>query len=362
MYRTIKILKWAGIGIAGLLALCLIILAVMYFYWCGLSARPYDGPDGKPLANSVSIMEKIELGGLEQTIYIRGRDISKPVILFLDGGPGTPESMAVKHFNGDLEKDYIVANWDQRGAGKSFSPFLSKEQLAPANFVADAVELSEYLRKRFNKEKIYLVGHSWGTIIGVYTVRKRPDLFYAYIGIGQMVNLHDNERISYAFTLDQARKRGDVKAIKDLEEIKDYYEIAKWNYFDQIKQRGYLVKFGGVIYGRDSYDILYKIDLKDEHSLFDMVPFLLGSLKTVTDIWSDLFTTVKFDVTDTEFKIPMYFFTGSHDYNVPFELTEKYYKTIKAPKKGLVWFDKSAHMPNFEEPEKFMDELRKVFR
>jgi pimeloyl-ACP methyl ester carboxylesterase len=357
-----KVLKWFGISFGGIVLLIIIIVSGMYVHWKNLSAKPFVGKDGKVIPGSVSVMEEIYLGGIKQTIYIRGMDRTKPVILFLHGGPGSPESMAVKYFNGPLEKQFIVVNWDQRGSGKSYSPFIPEETMNPQQFVSDAVDLSEYLKKRFKKEKIYLVGHSWGSLLGIYTIRKRPDLFYAYIGIGQVVNFMENEKLSYEFTLDQARKKRDTAALEELAGISGYYLPENFRFLKLMKQRKYLTKYGGAIYGSDNYDLLFKIDLKDEYSLFDIITFLLGSYKSLSAMWPGLLASTNLEKTDLEFQIPVYFFTGAHDYNVPFELTEKYYKEIKAPKKGIVWFDKSAHMPNFEEPEKFMTELTKVFK
>lgn len=357
-----KIFKWLGISVGGIIILLLLSLGVLYIHWRTLTARPILGPDGKTVPGSVSVMEQLSLGGVKQTIYIRGMDRTRPVVLFLHGGPGSPESMMVKHFNGDLEKHYIVVNWDQRGAGRSYSPFISSESMNPGQFVSDAIELTEHLRKRFSKEKIYLVGHSWGSILGVYTIRKRPDLYYAYIGIGQVVNLIENERLSYAYVLDQARRRGDVNAVKELEGIRDYYLPSKYSIWKIFKQRSYLAKYGGVFHGRDNYSLLFEADTKGEYSLFDLLPFFLGGYKSISEMWPELMHTVKLEKTDTIFNIPVYFFTGAHDYNVPFELTEKYFRAVKAPRKGLVWFNRSAHMAGFEEPEKFNTELMKVFR
>ena len=357
-----KILKWLGISIGGLLLILLLVFCGMYIHWKTLTAQPITGNDGKIINGSISVMEEITLGGVKQTIYIRGYDETKPVILFLHGGPGSPESIMVKHYNAPLEKNFIVVNWDQRGCGKSYSPFIPDSTMNAKQFVSDTIELTEYLRKRFNQEKIYLVGHSWGSVLGVYAIRKHPEMYRAYIGVGQVVNLSENERLSYKFTLDEAKRRGDTDALKKLESINEYYIISKYKLSKLMKQRDILVKYGGALYGRYNYDLLFKVELKGEYSIFDMVTFLLGSYKSISQMWPELMQNVKLEKTDTEFKIPVYFFTGAHDYNVPFELTEKYYNIIKAPRKGIVWFDKSAHMPNFEEPDRFMSELNKVFR
>lgn len=357
-----KFFKWSGIIVGAFFALLLAVLAVMYLHWRTLAAQPLVGADGKPLPGSVSEMRSLALGGVAQTIYLKGVDQTKPVVLFLHGGPGSPEAMAIMHYNAALQKDYVVVNWDQRGAGKSYSPFIAKESMTVRQLMADTIELSEYLRKRFKKEKIYLVGHSWGSLLGVLTIRERPDLFHAYIGVGQVVDLVENERLSYAWVLGEAHKRGDAKAVADLASIKDYFLPENYALTKLMTQRQYLMKYGGVLHGRDDYALLYSYDTGSEFSWFDLLPYGLGSITSLTALWPQLLRAESLEKTAVDFALPVYLFTGAHDYNVPFELTRRYYDRIRAPKKEMVWFNQSGHMPNFEEPERFMRELRARFR
>ncbi len=122
---------------------------------------PFTDNAGNIIKNSIASIEEVELGGYKQTILIRGKSLDNPILLFLHGGPGSPELPLVRHFNSILEDHYIVVNWDQRGAGKSFSPFLGKDSLKVENFLNDTHQLINILRKRFHKDKVYLVGHSW---------------------------------------------------------------------------------------------------------------------------------------------------------------------------------------------------------
>ena len=146
--------------------------------------------------DSITSLEKITLGGIKQTILIRGHDTKSPILLFLHGGPGFPEMDIAYKFQRKLEEHFIVVNWDQRGAGKSFSKKIPRESMTIEQFISDAHELIRFLRERFDKEKIYLVGHSWGTTLGLLLTQRYPELFFAYVGIGQVVNALESEQIS----------------------------------------------------------------------------------------------------------------------------------------------------------------------
>jgi pimeloyl-ACP methyl ester carboxylesterase len=307
---------------------------------------------------SIASMEKVRLGGVEQWILIRGNDRSNPVLLFVHGGPGSAE-MPVEHaYGGELEKHFVVVHWDQRGAGKSFHTDIPKGSMKVGQFVSDAQELVEVLRKRFSAPKIYLLGHSWGSLLGILTVSKIPDHFYAYIGMGQVVDMERNESISYQFVIDEARKHKDQTAIRDLESIgpPPYKNIAGLGV-----ERKYLNKFGGVAYNPKKALNMYKLALQSsEYTPIDYLRYFYGALFSIENMWDEVLTYNLFKQVP-RINAPVYFFEGRHDYNTPWPLVEEYYKFLDAPKgKTLVWFDDSAHSPMFEEPDKFNREMLRV--
>jgi pimeloyl-ACP methyl ester carboxylesterase len=163
--------------------------------------------------------ERLMIGGIPQWISLRSDNIKNPIILFLHGGPGTAQISFSRKSQKQLEDCFLVVNWDQRGAGRSYSPSLRKEDMKIERFIADTEELIEYLLKRFGQARVYLVWSSWGTILGAYLSARRPDLIWAYIGIGQIVDMQRGELISYQFTLDEARRLTHKKAIQQLEKI-----------------------------------------------------------------------------------------------------------------------------------------------
>jgi pimeloyl-ACP methyl ester carboxylesterase len=172
-----------------------------------------------PAPPGVESLEKVALGGVGQWLLIRGVDRSNPVLLHLHGGPGSADISIARFFDAGLIEHFTVVHWDQRGAGKSFDPDIPPESMRREQFVLDTRDLASMLRERFGVAKIYLVGHSWGSEIGALAASRYPELFHAYVGVGQVVEKVEQERISYRFALDKAREAGNPRAIRELEEI-----------------------------------------------------------------------------------------------------------------------------------------------
>lgn len=306
---------------------------------------------GEVIPTSIASLEQITLGGLKQWILIRSHNVDNPLLLFLHGGPGSAEMCFSHKFERKLEEHYLFVNWDQRGAGKSFSKKIPKESMNIEQFISDAHELILHLMKRFKKEKIVLVGHSWGSMLSVLLLQRYPELFSAYVGIGQATNVTDNEKISHQFTLQEAKKRGNKKAVKQLLELQPPY----FSDFKQLNtQRKWLNKFGGALYNQTSIWPLIKFLFRaPEYTIRDCFKFLQGTVFSLKSLWELIIQEIDLTKDALKFSVPVYFILGKYDYNTPFELVEEYFKKIQAPKKELIWFEKSAHSPNFEEPEKF---------
>ena len=193
----------------------------------------------------IDSIESIKIGGIEQWISLRANDITNPIILFLHGGPGTAQISFSRKSQSKLEKDFLVVNWDQRGAGKSYMHSIRKDDMKIENFVFDAIELVEALLQRFRQKRVFLVGHSWGSIIGAKLLFKRPDLVWAYIGVGQVVDMKRGEELSYRFTFDEAKRQNNLKAISELQRAgQPPYENLKYAGI----QRKWLSKFHGATF------------------------------------------------------------------------------------------------------------------
>ena len=169
----------------------------------------------------LNALAHVPLGGIEQAIFVQGAKESNPVLLFLHGGPGVPiiPFMRDVDVHAKLQKHFVMVYWDQRGAGYSYHAGIPVESMNIAQFLADTHELVEILRTRFHTSKIYLAGHSWGSLLGVLTVARHPELFYAYVGIGQAVDLQENEQASYQFAIDAAAKADNRRALQQLTAI-----------------------------------------------------------------------------------------------------------------------------------------------
>lgn len=303
------------------------------------------------IQESIASLERIELGGLKQYILIRGHNKNNPILLFLHGGPGSTEMPLAHAFQTNLEEYFTIVHWDQRGAGKSFRINIPKSSLTFEQYEKDTLELIIYLRERFKQEKIILVGHSWGSALGIVLVHKYPEYLFSYVGIGQVVDMAEGERISYKFVLDTAKKQENKKAIKQLEKIKNK-EI--WDLSYTQVQRKWLTKFGGWHHNATKSWILLKYCFNSpEYNLLDAIRFFVGALVSLSKMWKPLLKETSFMDRIKEVKIPVFFIAGRYDYNTPSELVVKFYQQLKAPQKELVWFEESAHSPNYEEKDKF---------
>ena len=246
-----------------------------------------------------------------------------------------------------------MALWDQRGAGKSYSPFLDDKTMTIDQFLSDAHELMQYLMKRFHKQRIFLVGHSWGSFLGLELARRYPHELYAYVGIGQEISVSDAERLSMRFTLEQAEAAHNEQALAELRRIGEYPSLKRGWLSDVFTQRRWLGEFGGVMYGKRGMESLFSIQRPPEFSLFEFAPLALGSRSSLKALWPQVLKAGDLRATAAKLEVPTFFVIGKHDYNAPFELAREYFDKLEAPKKEWGWFESSAHMPNFEEPAKF---------
>lgn len=305
---------------------------------------------------TIDSIEKVRIGGIDQWISLRSQDTRNPLLLFLHGGPGTAQISFSRKSQRQLEKDYLVVNWDQRGAGRSYQRKLAKADMTISRFVADCEEVAEYLLERFGQKRLFLVGQSWGSVVGIRVAAKRPELLWSYIGIGQVVDMKRGEEISYSFTLDEARRRNNQKAIHQLEAIGlPPYKRMK----DAGVQRNWLSKFNGATFkGSFIGKILANMSLQDLR-IGDAARFVQGTIFSLTCLEDEL-AAVNIAREISELKVPVYFCAGRRDYQVPFELVVEYCEKLTSPTKQIVWFEQSAHLPNFEEPAAFCEFLAQV--
>ncbi len=305
--------------------------------------------------NGLAHLQRVPINDTRQWILIRSEDVANPVVLFVHGGPGTSMLTLLRRNTRPLEKHFTVVNWDQRRAGKSFAAGSDPARMNMAQFVDDIIDLSSYLARRFAKRKILLVGHSWGSAIGMLAVARRPDLFSAYVGIGQFSNAAEGEGLSYAWTLEQAQRSLDSAAVKKLTEIgPPPYTGSNWR-AKFMTERRLLGRYGGEYHGSRSgaFGVVFRnVIFSREYTLRDRINVFRGIFQSVQALFPELYQLDLF-ATVPEVQVPVYFCLGRHDYEVPAVLSARYFEALRAPRKELVWFEDSAHLPNTEEREKF---------
>jgi pimeloyl-ACP methyl ester carboxylesterase len=315
--------------------------------------------------NGVEALTAVPVNGTMQWISVRGRDRRNPVLLILHGGPGSPTMPTDYTFQGPWEDYFTVVEWDQRGAGKTYTsndPKVVAPTMSPDQLTRDAEEVVSYLQKTYAKRKIFLMGHSWGTVLGVRLAQAHPDWFYAYIGVGQVVNMRESEHIGYEFAMVQAKNHYNNEAVKQLVALAPYPgDVGGLTIARTGTQRKWLMYYGGLTYGRT--DFRYDAnawELSPDYTQNDLDAFESGSLFSLEHLLPAL-EAVDFDAVTT-FKCPVFLFEGRHDYATSHELAARWFEKIRAPKKELVWFENSAHMVMQEEPGKFMFRLVKDVR
>ena len=335
----------------------LVLLAVVVVLLFARFLLPAGTPRiraGADRSRAIAVLEKVRLGGSDQWVLERSEDTGNPIILFLHGGPGTSQLTMNRRDTKDLEKAFIVVNWDQRGAGKSYSSISDTAGMRIDRFVEDTKELTLYLLKKFRKEKIVLVGHSWGSVISALAASRYPELYFCYIGIGQMSDMAESERASYDWTLNQARERNDRSAISKLERMGSPPYPGDWQ-SSVLTQRMLLGRFGGEVHGSRSgafWMVLRNIFFSSEYTLIDRINVFRGIMGSMRLLWPELSRVNLFDAVP-ELKIPVFLVEGRFDHEVPSEIAQKYFEALRAPSKELIWFENSAHLPNAEERDKF---------
>jgi pimeloyl-ACP methyl ester carboxylesterase len=337
--------------------IALAVLIVLLFLMPARTPRIAIPPasDGR---DSIASLEKVMIGGAEQWILTRSNDTRNPVLLYVHGGPGTSQLAQNRKNTLSLENHFTVVNWDQRGAGKSYGAMKDRNSMHMDQVVDDAIELSELLAKRFGKKKIAIAGHSWGSAIGVLAVAKRPGLFNAYIGIGQVADVMESEKISYEWTLEQAGKAGDIASVKKLTDYGAPPYSGDW-VTKFMTQRRILGKYGGEFYGSKIGafgSVIRDLVFSTEYTVIDRINFFRGILGSVRLMMPELMA-VDLRSQVPQLDVPVWFMLGRHDYEAPFKVAEEYFSALIAPSKTLCWFENSSHMPNTEERELFNEIL-----
>ena len=357
MKKVIKIISY----VFGTIFILLLTLFLFLIIKSPGKARPFLNSKGVTETGSIAVIERVPVNGLDQGLIIRGRDTTKPVLLYLHGGPGSPEFPFVRQFNSKIEDLFVVCYWDQRGSGLSYSKDVPPGSMTLSQFVEDAAEVSRYLIRKFNREKIYLMGHSWGTLLGSFTINKYPELYYAFISVGQVAQQERSEIISYNFVMAKAVESGDKKAIVALKSIgPPPYSNPDLALSNLMIERRYVTKYGGAVKKGNFYMAAIKALINcSEYTFKEKINYIKGMKFTLKYFWGTVMDANLFLDIPTQ-KIPVYIMQGTSDYQTAYVVAKEYFDSLKAPVKEFFPFDNSAHSPIIEEPLKFEEILKRI--
>lgn len=305
-----------------------------------------------PTPNGIESLEQIELNDSKQWLLIRGHDQANPVLLFLHGGPGSTELPAARYFGLELEKHVTVVHWDQRASGKSRNSDPNLNDLSISTYLHDAIALTHHLRERFQQEKIFLLGHSWGSMLGIQLILNHPELFKAYVGLGQSVDISRAEEYSHKWVCQQASREGNEKALAQLNQISPPYGVDVSEVF---VQRKWLNHYGGSI-EQDAAGVTKMYLTSPEYSLSDVLRLQSSADRLLKHLWHEMIE-IDLIAEASVVDVPVFFFAGCNDHHTPSSLVQEYFDNLMAPSKKLFWFENSGHAPNFAEPERFQQIL-----
>ncbi|WP_426662845.1 alpha/beta fold hydrolase [Rhodanobacter aciditrophus] len=318
-------------------------------------ARQFQGSD------AVRDDRFVRIGGIEQWISVRGRHRDAPILLFLHGGPGFTTIPNSYLYTAEWQEYFTVVQWDQRGAGKTFgrNPDLPASSLSIERMLKDAEEVAAYVRKTYGRRKIVLVGHSWGSILGLMLAQRHPDWFYAYVGFGQATDAHESEAMGYRATLAAATAAHDVEAIRELKAIAPFPDpsdpMADLAHLGT--ERKWLARYGGAVW-RNSEAALDRAGLlSPDYTAADWAGRGKGLDYSLGALWPEI-TRVNL-ATIKRIDCPVILFEGRHDLNVNAQLADRWLRQLQAPVKKLIWFEDSAHMVFEEEPGKTLVTLQR---
>lgn len=327
------------IKLIGVITILLLIVALIFPTWTSQIK-------GK---NSISTLEQVELNGSGHEIMIRGKDKNNPVIIFVHGGPGTSEIPYAQKYQNLLEENFTVVNYDQRASGKSYHFFEDYSNLTSELLVVDLLALTDYVSKRLGKEKVILVGHSYGTYIGMQAANKAPEKYESYVGIGQMSDTVESEMDSLNYVIERAQNARNTDEVSYLNGLTEKIKNG-----DTYTPRNYVAKYGGtsrLIENPDGDNI--GMLLSNEYNLLDVIRYNVGLSHSQTVLLEkDLKNPLPNKV--TKMKLPLYFLMGKYDYNTSLHAAKTYFNTIEAEKKNLLLLKNPRIIRNLKRKKNFM--------
>jgi pimeloyl-ACP methyl ester carboxylesterase len=321
--------------------------------------KPFVDENGHPLAGSIAEKVFVPINGVEQGMVLKSKDDTHPVLLYLHGG--MPDYFLTQRYPTGLEDAFTVVWWEQRGSGLSYRPDIPPETMTVEQFIADTLEVTKYVRQRFSQDKIYLMGHSGGTFIGIQAAAQAPEFYHAYIGVAQISNQLTSERLAYDYMLKQFKEQGNRAMVRKLEAAPVTMTGGTPHAYLAVRDKA-MHRLGlGTTHDMKSVGtgIFLRSLTCPEYTLAEKLHLWRGKFHAgVGYLWETMLAT---DLTRQvpELELPVYFLHGVYDYTCSYPLAKSYYEQLKAPVKGFYTFEQSAHSPMFEEPEKTLHILQR---
>lgn len=349
--------------VLGIVLLIMLAILIRFITTSKNNIKPFVDEQGNVLEGSIAEKIFIDVNGEKNGMIIRGKSKDNPVLLFISGGPGVPQYWLNEYYDNKLEDYFTVCWWDYYGEGLSYDSKIEKEEITLERLETDAVTVTEYLKERFSKDKIYLMAHSGGTPLGVALAKDHPELFYCYFSMGQVVqNGYDRYTYGYQFMKDIFEETGNTKAMRKMNSLVEVAEDGSVTPKDpdtiHAKWESVLLAAGcGTTreMRSDAFEIFFPQMQAECYTFKEKINYWRGKILCTGSPYHKFYVDSKEKI---EFDIPVYFFNGYYDYTCPTPMVETFYESISAPDKGLYIFEDSAHSPLWEENEAMINIMR----
>jgi pimeloyl-ACP methyl ester carboxylesterase len=322
-----------------------------------IKTSPFLGPDGEVVPDSIAEAGYVRLGGLEQWLMIRGENRANPVLVVLHGGPGFSDTAFFRYHTPQLEQSFTVVYWDQRGAGRSYCSTIPPGSMTVAQFIADLDELVDLMRSRFGKDKVVMLGHSWGSALGMLYAARFPEKVAVYVGVAQVGDSAASEVASYAQAVAEAERQGNRRVLKMLRAIGPPPHTSKKVFVERTCAQ----RLHGGLKPKALWDTARMVLGAPEASLLELRSTIRAFRFSMEAMWPEV---SRLNLTEAvpALDVPVVFALGRRDPWIPPETSVAYFELLRAPSKKLVWFDESGHEPFVDEPGKFVELMLEVVR
>lgn len=347
-----------------ILLIALLAIVLLCFLWFAISSKgkiqPFYAENGSILENSIAERTFVDINGRNNGMIIRGKNLDNPVLLFISGGPGVPQYWLNEHYDNKLEDYFTICWWDYYGEGLSYDPGLTPDDITLAQLEQDAVAVADYLKERFGKDKVYLMAHSGGTMLGLNLAQHYPENFYCYFAMAQKV---DGRYVAgYPYLKEYFEKTGNKKGLSILSKhIKEENgQILVYNEENLANDWEKALLMAGCATTRemrsDAFEIFFPQMFSECYTMSEKINYWRGKALCQNSAYSQTAITL---TEEEPAQIPVYFISGRYDYTCPITLTEALYQNLDAPEKEIYIFEDSAHSPLWEENEAVLEVMLK---